>query len=65
MSIYRNAEGYPDPTAGAAISNLTRKERSERRKQQRKKNAALKKQLVSKTVESDEKNRTGPISGAG
>lgn len=35
-SIYHNSEGYFDPTAGAAITNCVRKERSDRRKAARK-----------------------------
>ena len=38
--IYRNSEGYPDPTAGEAIANIIREEtriaRSMRRKAERK-----------------------------
>lgn len=37
MSIYRNSEGYYDPTAGEALARITRKERSDRRKAARKK----------------------------
>ena len=65
MSLYYNHEGYFDPTAGKALSNILRKERSDRRKEKRKQAAALKKQTVPKTVESDEKTGTGPVSGAG
>ena len=32
MNAYRNREGYPDPTAGAAIANIIRAERAEKRK---------------------------------
>ena len=63
MSLYHNGEGYYDPTAGQALSNIMRKERSDRRKEKRKRNAALKMPPVSKTAGSDEKNRTGPVSG--
>ena len=31
-SLYRNASGCYDPTAGAAISNIVREERRERKK---------------------------------
>lgn len=34
--IYRNSEGYSDPTAGAAMSNILRDERKKRRKASRK-----------------------------
>ncbi|MBQ6846107.1 MAG: hypothetical protein IJO61_03150 [Oscillospiraceae bacterium] len=49
MAFYgRNGEGYPDPTASAAIGKIRteekRKERHERRKKQRKKNRMLRKQ---------------------
>lgn len=27
MRVYRNSEGYPDPTAGAALANIQREER--------------------------------------
>lgn len=43
MSNYKNSEGYYDPTAGAAISNCTKKERSDRRKATRKANARARK----------------------
>ena len=39
MSTYRNAEHYYDPTAGSALAAISRKERSNRRKQIRKENA--------------------------
>ena len=39
MSTYRNAEHYYDPTAGAALAAISRKERSDRRKRIRKENA--------------------------
>lgn len=69
MSFYINSEGYPDPTAGQALSKITsdmkRKERSDRRKAQRKKNAALRRQAAARKAEADEKDHTGPISGAG
>lgn len=34
MSNYRNSEGYYDPTAGAAITDITKAERQEARKRQ-------------------------------
>lgn len=46
--IYRNHEGYYDPTAGAAMSNIMRKERSDRRKAIRKKNREIRKQAAKK-----------------
>ena len=44
-NIYRNAEGYRDPTAGAAISSCSRKERSDRRKAICKANAQARQQV--------------------
>ena len=49
MSFYYNREGYCDPTAGAALSNISRKERRDRKRLVLKKN---------------EKTRTGSVSGA-
>ena len=46
--IYYNSEGYFDPTAGAAMSRILRKERSDRRKAIRKKNRAIRKQAAEK-----------------
>lgn len=46
--IYRNNEGYYDPTAGAAMSSVLRKERSDRRKATRKKNREIRKQTAEK-----------------
>lgn len=46
--IYRNNEGYYDPTAGAAMSSILRKERSDRRKATRKKNREIRKQTAEK-----------------
>ena len=46
--IYRNNEGYYYPTAGAAMSSILRKERSDRRKAIRKKNRAIRKQAAEK-----------------
>lgn len=44
--IYRNCEGYYDPTAGTAMSSIMRKERSDRRKVTRKKNREIRKQTA-------------------
>lgn len=46
--IYYNSEGYFDPTAGAAMSRILRKERSDRRKAIRKKNRTIRKQKAQK-----------------
>ena len=43
-NIYRNSEGYFDPTAGAALAGCDRKEKSDRRKAARKANARVRKQ---------------------
>ena len=32
MNLFRNHEGYPDPTAGAAMANILKEERAERRR---------------------------------
>ncbi len=53
MSFYYNREGYRDPTAGAALSNISRKERSDRKRKR--------KRLV---LKKNEKTRTGSVSGA-
>ena len=47
MSFYRNTEGYFDPTAGEALSNIRRTERSDRRKAIRKRNRQLRRQEAS------------------
>lgn len=44
MSFYKNSEGYSDSTAGAALSNIRRKEKSDRRKAARKANAIARRQ---------------------
>lgn len=44
--IYRNCEGYYDPTAGAAMSSVLKKERSDRRKATRKKNREIRKKTA-------------------
>lgn len=46
-NIYRNSEGYYDPTAGAALEKCDRKEKSDRRKAIRKSNAKARKQAAS------------------
>lgn len=35
MSLYRNRENYPDPTAGAALSRIVREERRRRGKRRK------------------------------
>ena len=64
MSFYRNTEGYFDPTAGEALSNISRKERSDRRKAIRKRNRQLRRQEASKNVEicaESGRNEDGPL----
>lgn len=64
MSFYRNTEGYFDPTAGEALSNNSRKERSDRRKAIRKRNRQLRRQEASKNVEicaESGRNEDGPL----
>ena len=64
MSFYKNSEGYSDPTAGAALSNIRRKERSDRRKAIRKRNRQIRGQEASKNVEireKDRRNENGPL----
>ena len=51
MTPYLNAEGYRDPTAGKALANISRKERSDRRKRKR------------TVMKKDEKTRIRPVSG--
>ncbi len=58
MTPYINSEGYPDPTAGKALANISRKERGDRRKKKRK-------AAVSKKVEMNEKTGTRSVSGTG
>ncbi len=53
MTPYLNSEGYRDPTAGKALANISRKERSNRRKQKRKR----------PVMKKDEKAGTEPVSG--
>ena len=47
--IWRNCEGYSDPTAGKAMSNILAKERSDRRKAIRRRNRRLRKEAAEKT----------------
>lgn len=57
--IWRNNEGYSDPTAGAAMSSIICKERSDRRKAIRHRNRRMRKEaadrLEEKTAETAEK----------
>ena len=58
MTPYLNSEGYPDPTAGKALANISRKGRNGRCKKKRK-------AAVSEKVEMNEKTGTGSVSGTG
>lgn len=49
--IWRNNEGYSDPTAGAALSSIIRKERSDRRKAIRRRNRRLRKEAADRLAE--------------
>ena len=55
--IWRNNEGYSDPTAGAAMSNIIRKERSDRRKAIRRQNRRLRKQAAYRLDKNTAENR--------
>ena len=46
--IWRNCEGYSDPTAGKAMSNILAKERSDRRKAKRRENRRLRKEAANR-----------------
>ena len=46
MSIYKNAAGYADPTAGAAISKMMREYRMEQKKERRRKDAIMRRGKV-------------------
>ena len=64
MSFYKNSEGYSDPTAGAALSNIRKKERSDRRKAIRRQNRQNRRREVSKNVEiyaEGGRNENGPL----
>ena len=49
--IWRNCEGYSDPTAGKAMSNILAKERSDRRKAKRRENRRLRKEAANRLAE--------------
>ncbi len=64
MSFYRNTEGYFDPTAGEALSNIRKKERSDRRKASRRQKAAKPRCEVWRCAEvsgKDRRNEDGPV----
>ena len=46
--IWRNCEGYSDPTAGKAMSNILTKERSDRRKAKRREIRRLRKEAANR-----------------
>lgn len=47
-NVYRNSEGYYDPTAGAVLAKCDRKEKSDRRKAARKANAKSRSEAAAK-----------------
>ena len=49
-NIYRNSEGYYDPTAGEVLAKCDRKEKSDRRKAIRKANAKARKQAAAESI---------------
>lgn len=68
--IWRNNEGYSDPTAGAAMSNILAKERSDRRKAKRRENRRLRKEAANKLAGNTEDKEEMPndsqgVSGTG
>lgn len=63
-SIYRNAEKYYDPTAGAAIAKCDKKIKSDRRKAVRKANAKARKQAA-ESCHMDRRNVVGHLNGDG
>lgn len=68
--IWRNNEGYSDPTAGAAMSNILAKERSDRRKAKRRENRRLRKEAANRLARNTETKEERPndsqgVSGAG
>lgn len=46
--IWRNCEGYSDPTAGKAMSNILAKERCDRRKAKRREIRRLRKEAANR-----------------
>ena len=50
--IWRNCEGYSDPTAGKAMSNILAKERSDRRKAKRREIRRLRKEAANRLAKS-------------
>ncbi len=64
MSFYRNTEGYFDPTAGEALSNIRKKERSDRRKAIVRQKTAKRRCEVWRCAEvsgKDRRNEDGPV----
>ena len=52
--IWRNCEGYSDPTAGKAMSSILAKERSDRRKAIRRRNRRLRKEAAENLIRNQE-----------
>ncbi len=65
MNFYRNTEGYSDPTAGKALSNIFRKERRARRNGGKKRKAAVREHALSNNVEKPTSTIDGSLSDAG
>ena len=63
--IWRNNEGYSDPTAGAAMSNILAKERSDRRKAKRRENRRLRKEAANKLAGNTEDKEEMPNDSQG
>jgi len=51
----KNAEGYADPTAGAAIANIRRVERIERRKALHRQKLQIRKEQKKRPVKAEKK----------
>ena len=56
MNLYRNREGYSDPTAGAAMANILREERLKR---QNEKDAG--KGVTPASVKTEGEKANGPV----
>lgn len=63
--IWRNCEGYSDPTAGKAMSNILAKERSDRRKAKRRENRRLRKEAANRLAENTADKEVAPNDGQG
>ena len=61
--IWRNCEGYSDPTAGKAMSNILAKERSDRRKAKRRENRRLRKEAANRLAQNTAEEEEMPNDG--